>query len=263
MKKVKVFGIAILSIVILLSIILFGFVFRLRKQSVDFLNETTITEQEILNTASLKEGKATLLINKEQTINKIEQTYANIKVVQIKTVSLFEIKIVVRERYELYYTTNLGKHYVMDEDLKVLRITEIEPTNLIKIESKFSIDTNTKECAFLGTIEQKEILFNLYSAMYSSVITTEGQQARIDVCSNIASVKIEESKLIIVTPEEIIIDIAKPDCELTDKINICYSAINQLKLNGEELEGRTIKIYYNVNGAGYKCSISPKINQNQ
>jgi len=256
MKKGKITLILIICFLVILNIALFGFVFILRKQSVEFQSELHVSEQEIIDTANLKNGASILLIDKEEAINNIEQTYANIKVVQIKTVNVCEIVIVLRQRYELYYFTDAGKHYILDEDLKLLRITETEPTDLIKVNTTISINANTKVCNFLGTEEQKETLLNFYKAMYSAAIKSENAQARIDICNLISEIELRDNILLATTSYGVILDIAKPNHELTNKINICFSTINKLISTGDSLLGRTIKIYYNVGSEEYKCHIN-------
>ena len=98
MSKGKVVVISIFSFLIVLSIILFSFVFCVRKQTVCFVAESTITEQEILTAADIKSGKPIFMINKEDAVTNIESKYANIKVIQIKTTSITSIEIIVRNR---------------------------------------------------------------------------------------------------------------------------------------------------------------------
>ena len=55
----------------------------------------------------------------------------------------------------------------------------------------------------------------------------------------ITSVTLENNKLIITTRENITLEILKPNSELINKINICFSAINEL--NPEQKQNTTIK----------------------
>ena len=73
MRKFKITLISTICFLVILNIALFGFVFRLRKQSVEFQNELNITEEEIVNTANLTNGASILLLDKDEAINNIEQ----------------------------------------------------------------------------------------------------------------------------------------------------------------------------------------------
>ena len=250
MSKGKVVVISIFSFLIVLSIILFSFVFCVRKQTVCFVAESTITEQEILTAADIKSGKPIFMINKEDAVTNIESKYANIKVIQIKTTSITSIEIIVRNRYELFYDSNQNNYYILDEELKILRIASEEPTNLIKIDTDLNVKDKTNVADFLGTENQQHISSNLFVAMYSAVLSSEDNQARVDMCNLIKSVNIKEDKLTITTRENVNIEIAKPYTELINKINICFSAIEEL--TPEQKEKATIKIIYNAKTAEYK-----------
>ena len=250
MSKGKIIAISIISFIIVLSIVLFGFVFCVRKQSVAFTTELNITEQQILDSANIKNGNPIFMLNKEQATKNIETKFPNIKVIQIKTTSLVSVEIVVRERFSLYYTENEDKFYILDEDLKVLQITETEPENLVKIETKLNTTNQTRVADFLGDENQQSISSNLFIAMYSAVLNSEDNQARVDMASLVKSIKFEEDKLLVTTREDINLEIAKPSSELTNKINICFSAIKEL--TQEQKSGTTIKILYNADETVYK-----------
>lgn len=254
MKKAGVIAISIFIFLIALSIVLFGFVFCVRKQTVSFVSEMSLTEQDVLNTASIKNGKPILLLDKESATNKLEAIYPNLKVVQIKTISLFEIEIVVRERFPLFYIEKDDKYYVLDEELKVLDILETQPTNLINVTNQFNISTDTKKADFVGSELEREITYNLFVSVYTFVVGTEGKQAREDMANIISTVCLESDKLTIKTKEDVTIEILKPNIELGDKINICFSAIEEL--TPEQKGKTTIKILYNAEGTEYKGYVS-------
>ena len=229
---------------------MFSFVFCVRKQTVNYVNEMSITEQEILNVANIKNGKPILLLNKEEAMQNLEKHYPNIKVVQIKTISLTEIEIVVRERFSLYYIQANEKFYVLDEELKILNIVEEEPTNLIKLTSKIDINKETEKAEFIGTEEEQLLHYELFVSVYSAVLSSEDKQARVDMANLIASVNLENDKLIIKTRDEVSLEIVKPNTDLTKKINICFAAIKELP--PEQKSKATIKILYNAQGTEYK-----------
>ena len=162
MSKGKFITLILFVMLIVLNIVLFGFVFVLKKQSVEYIDDVKISQENIIKAAGLENGKSTLLIDKESAIKNIEEAYPQIKVIQIETISLFEIKIAVKTRYELYYVSLNNKHYILDEDLKVLNIVEQEPLHLIKITNDLGVSENTKKCSFVGSENQKVNLLNLY-----------------------------------------------------------------------------------------------------
>lgn len=257
MKK-KIVIISILIGIILLNIILFGLVFCLRKQQVKIEGEAIeVSSEQIIETANLKNGKSIFALDKEKAINNIELKYPDLKVIQIKTISVIEIQIVVRKRYETYFVENNSKFYILDEDLKVLSIEETVPTELIKINATLGISKETKVCDFVGTAFEKDALNNLFFGLYTVVKISdpEGESylerdelhlVAESVSFNKGVTLTEEyNRLIIKTPEGVELDIGKPNQDLQRKINICYSAMKSAGI--DETKG-TIKIYYSAEG---------------
>ena len=245
MSKGKIITFSIISFIVLLNIILFGFVFRLRKQEV-LLNDVTINSESIIKSAGLKNGKSIFLVDKDSAISNVEKAYPNIKVVQIKTIGVTKLQFIVRTRYPLYYSSVNDKFYILDEELKVLEIETTEPNNLIKIETE--LDLNNAEVGnFVGTDKEKEISYKFFKAMYEAVIKTSGLQARQDISAKVNSMKLENNRLIIETLEGVKLDIENPSKDLTRKINIGFTKINSLITEGKssELANSTIKIFYN------------------
>ena len=252
MSKGKIITFSIISFIVLLNIILFGFVFRLRKQQV-ITNDANINSEKIIEAASLKEGKSIFLLDKQTAISNIEKAFANVKVVHIKTINLTTIQFVLRARYPLYYAQNSNEFYILDEELKVLEIVNTEPSNLIKIDTAINF-TDASVSSFVGTEQQKNMVYNLFSSVYEAVIETKGKQARDDVSKLIKSINISnENRLIALTSYGVKLDIEKPLNDFTRKINICFTYINSKINDGKqtELENATIKIFYDAEGKEY------------
>lgn len=230
---------------------MFGFVFRLRKQEV-LLNDVTINSESIIKSAGIENGKSIFFVDKENAKSNIEKTYPNIKVVQIKTINFTELQFIVRARYPLYYTLEGDKFYILDDEFKVLEITTVKPNNLIKIDNEINFN-NVVVGDFVGTTEEKEISYNLFKAMYEAVVNSSGLQARQDIAERIDCIEIDKNRLIINTKEGSILDIENPSSDLTRKINICFTKINNLIKEGKsgELIGSTIKIFYNAEGVEF------------
>ncbi len=266
-KKSKIIIITTVLSVLALMLILFGAVFCLYKQDVVFVGERentlNITNEQIINSAGLKKGDSILLIDKDMAINNIERAYPYIKVIQISTVSPIKIEIRIRERYEMYYAySDTSKlYYVLDEELKVLRISETLPNGLTKIESTIlgdsSIDilgitSNTVVCDFLSNENYRSITYNLFFSMINTLnienANREGIKALVTNVQFAKGYTLKETydRIIISTNKGFTIDIGKPQIELVDKVNVCFSAIDEFISKGET--AGTIKVTYLDNG---------------
>ncbi|MBQ9795850.1 MAG: FtsQ-type POTRA domain-containing protein [Clostridia bacterium] len=275
MKKGGIISLSIITILVVLTGILFGAVFCLRNQTVKAVGETAIeiSKDELINTAGIKKGKSIFMIDKEKAIKNIENKYPYIKVIQIKTTNLTSIEICVRARHDMFYTLENENYYIFDEDLKILNIIghdEAKPTNLIKIETgSLKISSTAKLCDFVGTKEQKSSIYNLFVAMNTVVTKQDGESelylTREDIKSVLTNVEFKSfdtfNKLIISTGYGVVLDIENPENNLQNKINICFSTIKQFiqEENNKEKSG-TIKIYYDLNNA-MQCIYIPAAEQ--
>lgn len=259
-KKAKIITISIVLSILALILILFGAVFCLYKQDVVFIGDRSstidITNEEIIESAGLKKGRPIFSLDKETAMNNIERTYPYLKVIQINTVSAIRIEISVRERYEMYYTysDSTKKYYVLDEELKVLRISNIEPIGITKLESSIlgeemldilGITSNTIVSDFLSTENYRGITYNLFVSMYNTVMIddagTDRYVDREDIKSLITKLQfakgytLEETydRVILNLSNGFIVDIGKPQENFQDKVNICFSALDTLIENGE------------------------------
>lgn len=273
-KKAKIITISIVLSILALILILFGAVFCLYKQDVVFIGDRSstidITNEEIIESAGLKKGRPIFSLDKETAINNIERTYPYLKVIQINTVSAIRIEISVRERYEMYYTysDSTKKYYVLDEELKVLRMSDIEPIGITKFESSIlgedmldilGITSNTIVSDFLSTENYRGITYELFVSMYNTVMIddagTDRYVDREDIKSLITKLQfakgytLEETydRVILNLSNGFIVDIGKPQENFQDKVNICFSALDTLIENGET--SGTIKYTYLDDGA--------------
>ena len=273
-KKAKIITISIVLSILALILILFGAVFCLYKQDVVFIGDRSstidITNEEIIESAGLKKGRPIFSLDKETAMNNIERTYPYLKVIQINTVSAIRIEISVRERYEMYYTysDSTKKYYVLDEELKVLRISNIEPIGITKLESSIlgedmldilGITSNTIVSDFLSTENYRGITYELFVSMYNTVMIddagTDRYVDREDIKSLITKLQfakgytLEETydRVILNLSNGFIVDIGKPQENFQDKVNICFSALDTLIENGET--SGTIKYTYLDDGA--------------
>lgn len=284
MKKSGIISLSVIVVIIALIGILFGAVFCLRTQNVTFLGDgaVAIDKEDIIKTAGLKKGQSIFMIDKEEATNKIEAKYPYVKVIQIKTTSLTEIDIRIRARHNTCYTKHENNYYIMDEEFKVLNILEAsdeteesnEPTNLIHIEENvLNINSSTEVCDFVGSDYQKNLMYEFYTSMITTVTKTEGEGeekielffTREDVCDMILDIQFEDfqtyQKIIISTKHGVKLDIENPSKNLQNKINICFSTIDQFLTdeNDKEKSG-TIKIYYDLDN-NQKCVYVPEVSE--
>ena len=273
-RKAKIITISIVLSVLALILILFGAVFCLYKQDVVFigertLNTTEISNQDIIESAGFKKGRPIFSLDKETASNNIERDYPYLKVIQINTVSAIRIEIDVRERYEMYYTysDSTKKYYVLDEELKVLRSTDVEPNDITKLESTIlgedtidilGITSNTVVGDFLSNENYRSITYELFVSIYNTVMIDDGGNDRYvdreDIKSLITNLQFakgytlheEYDRVIMQISNGFTIDIAKPQDNLEYKVNICFSAMDTLIENGES--SGTIKYTYLEDG---------------
>jgi len=269
MSKGKIITLSIIGFIIVLTTILFSAVFRLKKQTVVASADVTYSSEEIVKAAELKRGQSIFLIDKESAINKIEAKFADLKVIQIKTTSLTEIEIKVRKRYPTYYIKNLGSYYVLDQDLKVLNVvadSEAEQIanieNLVKISTKpQNLNVETKVADFLGTENEQNMSYNLFSAVYSTKIPTAitGAEAYTEFCNLIKEISFAKGytangqaydRLIIKTKQGMSFDIGKATNDLTHKINLCFTAMESEDIADKTIG--TITISYDETGKEIK-----------
>lgn len=259
MTKKRVLIILIITLVLALIGVLFGAVFCLRNQTVVVVGEdVTYTNQAIIETAGLKQGSSIFLLDKDKAIERVEKTFPDLKVIQIKTLNPISIEIKVRKRYETYYYKYLGQYYVLDEDLKVLSIKENaeDVQNLIEIILNLdNINETTNVTDFVGSNAQKNMSYNLFVAIYETQYenkTDTIKDAHNKMSSLISSISFDlgytingESfnRLIITTKQGMKFDIGKATEELERKINVCFAVLNDDEVT-DNTKGK-VEITYN------------------
>ena len=251
MKK-RIIGLSIVAVTLIVIGVLFGFVFCVRNQSVSYIDKNIkITQQELLETANIKNGTPIFTIDKNSAINNIESKYPYIKVVQIKTNSVTDIQFVVDSRQEVYVITHEDFTYILDKELKVLEKLEktTEYNNLIEISNKIvKINKNTKVCDFVGTTSYQNVAKELYNAIYNNAVKQVGEEkqhlthpevlelvksvnltvgATLSGECNVLVVKLADSTSFGTYGETI--EIWKPDQDLDYKFNACFSTLTTLQ----------------------------------
>lgn len=114
--------VALIGLVVTLSLTTFS----LKKISVDFRTSTlnlTATEEEIISSGDFSKS-CVFFYNKDRCAKKIEEAYPYIKVINIETKYPNSFVIHVSERQEVYMLQSEDKTYFLDEELKVLNISD-------------------------------------------------------------------------------------------------------------------------------------------
>ncbi len=179
-KKSLIITTSIIVSVVALLAILFGAVFCLRTIDIKVTDDTqiAISDESLagLNENGLRSGGSIFMLDKEKATSYLEKNNPDVKVVQIKTVSVMRVEISIRKRQKMFYATYDDKFYKLDEELKVLDIVENEPTDLIYINStELNITSGTEKGNFVGTQEDRIATYNLYTSMHNAVIIDKGE----------------------------------------------------------------------------------------
>lgn len=261
MSKRKITLLIILGIFIGLSIYLFGFVFRLKNQSVKVVGEKVLySAEEIISASELKNGKSIFLLDKQQAIENIENKYADLKVIQIKTTNINSIEICVRARYETYVVKNNGMYFILDEDLKVLEKSSnedyVNTLNLVEIKTSLeNFSESTQKCDFVGNSIQKDIFYNLYVSIHTNTTISNslptGTESHNAMCEIINSVSInsvgakdgsKDSILNIETNYGIKFIIHNANSNLVKKFDACFQLMNDSSKIQDKTKG-TIELF--------------------
>ena len=125
------------------------------------------------------------------------------------------------------------------------QIASIE--NLVQIKTKpQGINVETKVADFLGSENEQNMAYNLFSAVYSTKIATTitGVQAYTEFCNLIKEISFDVGytangqtydRLIVKTKQGMSFDTGKATNDLTRKINLCFTA-----MESEEIADKTI-----------------------
>ncbi len=273
MTKKRAIIISIIISVLILLFVLLGAIFCVRQQDVVFIgdrsaNTLDITNDQLIESAGIKNGRSIFTIDKDGAIANIEHTYPYIKVIQINTVSPMRIEICVRERVEMFYAENISrdKYYILDEEMKVLRIDTELPTGLSQIiphllgdeakESILGISGNTVAGDFLSNEHYRDLTYNTFVAIYKTVMIDGKYLDRDDIKGLIIDLQFgtgyteygSYDRVIMSTNLGFTIDIGKPDADLERKVNTCFSAIGPLVEAGKS--NGSIRVFYYVNDNG-------------
>lgn len=209
MNKKKIITISILSVLamlIILLVVLFGAVFRVRHKTVvvtdneqlfTYVEEekVPITPAQIVAASGIKNGNSSVFVNKAKATSNIEQAFPYIKVVQISITGASSVEIRVCARHEMFFykIEQNSNYYLLDEELKVLRLTQILPQGLIEIDSNsYQVNNEVEQKNFLGvtgytkagdflSAQMQSVFSNLYVAIYQTVVVDSACNLRYEL----------------------------------------------------------------------------------
>lgn len=233
---------------IVMIVILSSTVFSLSKVEVAFLEVPTkySTEMnaEIIKSGDFKKGQSIFLVKKKTHITKIEQQYPNLKVVGIETCfpNRLVIQVVERQEFLALYNHSVEKYYVVDSDMKVLRIVE----NLTALGNvarcMITQDlSNYNYGEFIASDRVTEILTKLADAFWRCGYSEKEMNAFVK------SVYVDtvNNELNISTYCKFRFNIKKPDTKLAQKLFAGNNAVFGEKGVGEDFVGE-ILVYENI-----------------
>lgn len=127
-KKAFIISSVIILILIVLIILMFT-LFSLKKVELKFKTSTINLSQEVqeqIEQETLKNSGSVLFIGKERIINDLEKKFPYLKIINIETKIPNKFVIHCAEREEFYAINSDSKVYYLDEEFKILRISDEE-----------------------------------------------------------------------------------------------------------------------------------------
>lgn len=282
-KSVIVTTSVILGLIAMFTI-LFGVVFRIKNIKVVYADNFCYKAQidDILDVSDLDKNDSMFSVNRAKVTSNIEQAYPYARVEGVNISSFTSVKIKLSNRQPLYYIVEEAIYYILDEDCKVLEITNNNQlaTQYILLKDVFNMSESVQVGQF---VEDKytQLCNNLYKAMYSNAVLNIGDDSnqdgimdekyldRNDICQVIEDIKFTQSdelagkvdNLVMTTSYGVNLSIVEPQKDLDYKINSVFSALRTLILkdrqNGTNLATKgSIVIRYSYdenNKATLKC----------
>lgn len=182
MKKAWIIVFSIIIAVILLFVILSFTVFSLKSVKIDYRTNKvniTATDDEIIESGDIELGGSVFFRNKQSYIDKIEYNNPYVKVINIETVFPSSFVIHIAERQEVFAIEHNMQYYIVDEEYKVLRITDefiSDQTNAILL-SGIQIDRTSYA---VGEFMVVNNIQPIYTAFFENNRPLNEQQAMIE-----------------------------------------------------------------------------------
>lgn len=263
-KRAVIITSSILLSLIMIITILFGVVFRVRNidivASQDFMYKTQT--KDILSDSKLRKNISIFSVDRDEIASNIEKEWAYARA-RVNLSNFTSVKITLSNREPLFYLVQDKKYYILDEECKVLEITNNADlaTQYILLNNVFEVTEKTSAGDFLNN-KYSNVCEDLYYALYSSAVlnlevedgTFEdrhlNREDMIEVISGLKFTQVTElkgkvDKLIMTTSYGTTISIIDPQQDMDLKVNMAFSALRTLieRGKGEETSG-TILVRY-------------------
>jgi len=199
----------------------------------------------ILNSTKLKKNTSIFSVNRDKIASNVEASFPYAKA-NVNIDSFTSVKITLSNRTPLYYFVQESVYYILDEDCKILKVTNdvTEAEKHILLKDVFSASESTLAGQFLNN-KYTHICNDLYLALYTNAVVEidsgEGyEETYLDrglMCETIDLVEFSQStelngkmdKLEMTTSYGVKITIIEPQQNLGYKINMAFSALRKLQ----------------------------------
>ena len=245
-KRCIIITTSILVGIMMIFTILFGVVFCAWNIDLKYQDDFVYKNQtaEILAVSKLKKGSSIFSIDRNEVASNIETAYPNLKAT-VNLTGFNRIKIILSNRKPLYYFVQEAVYYILDEDCKILDITNDAniANKYIKLENNFSATESTTAGQFIEC-EYSHICKDLFRVMYMYLgedadndgVLDSNEITRDDMRAQIVSIKFDKSadlygqvdKIILTTSQGVKISIIQPEINLGIKANKAFSALRVL-----------------------------------
>ncbi|MBQ8909272.1 MAG: FtsQ-type POTRA domain-containing protein [Clostridia bacterium] len=168
MKKKVIVGVCSLVLTIGLIALLAFTLFSVKEVKIDYRTSrvhSTATDEEVVEAGEFDMGSSVFFINKQKYIDKIENEFPYLNVLNIETVFPSTLVVHIAERQEVYAVEGEDGFYICDEEFKVLKFYETyENTseNAMLLSGDFEVK-NEKVGDYLDIQNPK-----LYQALYAN-----------------------------------------------------------------------------------------------
>lgn len=130
-KKSMAIMISLFALIILV-VILSSTIFSLSKVELSFAEIPTTysskDSEDIIKSGKFKYGKSIFLVSKKQHIQNIEESYPRLRVLNIETrfPNKLVVSVIERQDFLALYNVGVDKYYIVDGQMKILRIVNDE-----------------------------------------------------------------------------------------------------------------------------------------
>ena len=247
-KRSVVITTSILVGIVAIFTILFGMVFRVRDIQVvhgkDFYHKTEINQ--IIKDSKLRKNIGIFSVDTDKISANIEKEYPNIRVDSVNIASFTSVKIKLSNREPLYYVVEEAVYYILDEDCKVLEVTNnnLRASGYIKLNNMFNLGSSVQAGDFLGG-KYAKLCNSLYKSIYSCAMLNldngsgeyeDRYLEREDMCQVINDISLTQvnelkgkvDKIVLSTSFGSKISIIDPQQDLDLKINMAFSALRTI-----------------------------------